>query len=46
MKHLEPMNSAADQQEAETILLTTMSSIEGPFAFVFWHVSEHTVIKE
>lgn len=44
MKHLEHMNSAADQQEAEIILLNTMSKIEGPFAFVFWHVSEPTII--
>ncbi|SAM05687.1 hypothetical protein [Absidia glauca] len=43
MKHLEPMNSAVDQQEAETILLTTMSSIEGPFAFVFWHERYQTL---
>ncbi|KAI8335922.1 asparagine synthase-domain-containing protein [Chlamydoabsidia padenii] len=42
-KNLEEMNSATDQQEAKSILLATMSKIEGPFAFVFWHERYQTL---
>ncbi|CAO3599921.1 unnamed protein product [Absidia cylindrospora] len=43
MENLEKMNSAADELGAQTIMLSVMSKIEGPFAFVFWHEQYQTL---